>query len=148
MKDLTLNIKQVDKALYLNNLEFAQAYNDKVREATTPANELATNDKTFYLGSLSDLNGITYPNMAGYAIDNKTGELTGLFSTYKGFGTQLVFMAILNGATNLDCFDGFLVDFYKSFGFEETKREKNWTEGQPDVVYMTYPTRAFIRQAE
>lgn len=83
----------------------------------------------------------------GYVIDNQTGELTGLFSCFKGHGKQLVFSALLNGACKLDCFDGYLTSFYSSFGFEEVDRQANWTEGQPDVVYMAYPTNSFKRMA-
>lgn len=55
--------------------------------------------------------------------------------------------AIKNGARKVHCFDGFLPEYYKKFGFTETKRVK-WDErhapkkwdydrlGRPDVVYM------------
>ena len=55
--------------------------------------------------------------------------------------------AIKNGARKVHCFDGFLPEYYKKFGFKETKRVK-WDEqyapmkwdynrlGRPDVVYM------------
>ena len=42
----------------------------------------------------------------------------------------------LDGVQYLDCFDGFLPSYYEKFGFVEYKREANWTEGGPDVVYM------------
>ncbi len=55
--------------------------------------------------------------------------------------------AIKNGGRKVKCFDGFLPEYYKLFGFKETKRVK-WDEqlapkkwdydrlGRPDVVYM------------
>jgi len=52
-------------------------------------------------------------------------------------GKQTVKKAILEGGKTLDCFAGFLDKFYESFGFKITSREKNWTEGQPDVVFMS-----------
>ena len=39
-------------------------------------------------------------------------------------------------ARTLDCFDGFLPDFYAEFGFVEYKREPNWDPKGADVVYM------------
>jgi len=44
--------------------------------------------------------------------------------------------AIDAGAKTLDCFDLYLPGWYSKFGFKEYKREANWTEGEPDVVYM------------
>jgi hypothetical protein len=41
------------------------------------------------------------------------------------------------GASKLDCFDGFLPEYYKQFGFLETERVANWTAGEPDVVFMS-----------
>lgn len=53
-----------------------------------------------------------------------------------GYGGRLVGDALHNGAEVLDCFDGFLPEFYARHGFVETSREPNWTPGAPDVVYM------------
>lgn len=76
---------------------------------------------------------------AGYAIKGD-GELINVFNNtgIKGFGDILVQSAIANGAKYLDCLDGKLTEFYASHGFVEYRREKNWTEGQPDVVWMRY----------
>jgi len=70
----------------------------------------------------------------GYAINN--GELVSVFSRMKNKGNVIMMDAIQNGAIKLDCFDGYLVSFYKKHGFTEIKREKNWDNGQPDIVYM------------
>ena len=48
----------------------------------------------------------------------------------------LIQAAIYDGATHLNCFDGWLPKRYASKGFKEYKRVKNWAEGGPDVVYM------------
>lgn len=68
------------------------------------------------------------------------GELCCLWSQRKGVGAFLVRHALNSGAYHLNCFDGGLVAYYKSLGFEEYKREANWTEGGPDVVFMRHPT--------
>ena len=70
----------------------------------------------------------------GYCVLN--GELIGFWCTIKGSGTWLLDQAISDGAKHLNCFDGFLVDFYKARGFVEVERKLNWTEGGPQVVYM------------
>ncbi|WP_432006324.1 hypothetical protein [Streptomyces parvus] len=65
------------------------------------------------------------------------GSLIGLFSLVKGRGEALMLDAVTHkGAAKLDCFDGFLPDYYKQFGFVETERVPNWTPGEPDVVFM------------
>jgi hypothetical protein len=78
----------------------------------------------------------------GFAITNKD-ELVNLFSLKPGTGAGhgAVIAAIHLGAKRLDCqeFNNAgknLSGFYKKFGFEEEKREKNWTAGKPDVIYM------------
>lgn len=75
----------------------------------------------------------------GFAIKSD-GDLVNVFnaSPIKGLGSIAVQAAIELGATKLDCFDGFLPSYYAQFGFVEYKREKNWTIGQPDVVYMCH----------
>ena len=75
---------------------------------------------------------------SGYAI-KAGGELVSVFSSEKRRGDGLVWNAKANGAKKLDAFDGYLSDFYKKHGFKEHKREKNWNEGGPDVVYMHMP---------
>lgn len=70
----------------------------------------------------------------GYLVLN--GTLMSLFSNVKGNGSWLVRQAMNDGAVRLDCFDGPLVKFYKDHGFYIERREPNWTEGGPDVVFM------------
>lgn len=78
---------------------------------------------------------------AGYAI-KPDGEFVNLFNSggaaTKGAGPWLVIHAIERGATHGDHFDGFLTGFYRNLGWKETKREKNWTPGGPDVVFMEW----------
>ncbi len=67
----------------------------------------------------------------------QSGELTSVFNRGKrGQGRYLIEHAIANGATHLDAFDGFLPTYYEQFGFEIVHREKNWVEGEPEVVFM------------
>jgi len=77
---------------------------------------------------------ISKSGKTGFAIA-KDGDLCNLFSTEHRGGAAIKF-AKKHGAKKLDCFDGKLVEIYKSHGFTEYKREKNWTLGDPDVVYM------------
>lgn len=71
---------------------------------------------------------------SGYALRN--GELVSVFSAIRNAGDEIVRSAVSNGATHLDCFDGYLPKLYTRHGFEETRREANWTPGGPDVVFM------------
>ena len=84
---------------------------------------------------------------SGYAI-KADGDIVSVFSLPGASqGYNAVKSAIENGAKKLDCFDGFLVTFYKAFGFFEINREPwnedyapvNWDyiqHGTPDIVYM------------
>lgn len=77
-------------------------------------------------------------NKSGFAI-TAVGELVALHSTVGGRGSYLVGEAVALGATHLDCFDGYLPALYEKHGFVAYKTEPNWTEGQPDIVYMRQP---------
>lgn len=68
------------------------------------------------------------------------GELVGVFSSIPGRGDALISAALNAGATHLDCFDGYLTEFYARHGFREYRREPNWTPGGPAVVYMGLPS--------
>lgn len=72
---------------------------------------------------------------SGFAV-KPDGELTAVFSAVKGRGMVLVREAIRRGAFHLNAFDGYLTGLYGRCGFVESKREPNWTAGQPDVVFM------------
>lgn len=87
---------------------------------------------------------------AGFAVNRYTGELVNLFSNSPtpGLGRIALLVAIQLGARSLDCFDGFLVNFYEKYGsfsvvqrvpFIDKFAPTNWDyekNGRPDVVYM------------
>lgn len=128
---------QVQPSLFLNNLEFSQGQSDNVRQATTPVEEITNHDGvSYFLAASSDFRGRMYPNTMGFAID-KTGQLTSVFTCFKGCGNRLLKSAIEKGARHLDCFDGYLKGFYEFHGFKVDRREANWVEGGPDVLYMS-----------
>jgi hypothetical protein len=76
------------------------------------------------------------------------GDLQNVYNnSTKGEGSAIIKIAINNGAKKLDCFDGFLPEYYSRFGFKEVERMKwnddyapaNWDYskyGRPDVVFM------------
>lgn len=107
-------------------LQGARRKSELIKEATTPPEDMPASAQ--YL--------LTQDGCSGYGV-TEGRELIGLFSLVKGRGKNMVEEAIyLDGAQYLDCFDGFLPSYYEQFGFVEYKRETNWTEGGPDVVYM------------
>ena len=89
-----------------------------------------------------------HTGMAGFGI-MACGDIINLFnnSDIKGLGREAMLEAIRLGGDFLECFDGFLVKYYESFGFEETSRYEfnadlapaNWDSdhlGWPDLVHM------------
>ncbi len=102
-----------------------------IAAATSPFDPSQSRGTRYFLWS----DGVDY---AGYAI-RPDGELVYVFSTARGHGDAIVASAIVNGATHLDCFDGYLPSLYARHGFVETARESNWTPGGPDVVWMARP---------
>jgi hypothetical protein len=117
---------KVATADYIAALTFAQSDSERVGAATTPAADMPREGVTYYLSAT---------RLAGFGVTD-SGELIGVFSLVKGFGPLLIAEAIENGAHRLDCFDGFLPEYYARFGFRETSRVPNWTPGGPDVVFM------------
>lgn len=120
-----MNFRKVSRTIFAAALGAAREVSPLVASATSPAEELAER-ATFYLSH--DLE-------SGYAVEHD-GTLVGVFSLHKGRGAAIVTDAIANGASALDCFDGYLPGFYRKFGFVETERVANWTPGEPDVVFM------------
>lgn len=121
-----MKILTVHPESFLGCLEAAREGSWRIAAATTPADELRVH------GALTRLSD---DGLSGYAVQ-PDGELVGVFSLVRGRGDELVTDAIANGATHLDCFDGYLVDFYRRHGFGVHRREANWNPGGPDVVYM------------
>jgi DNA (cytosine-5)-methyltransferase 1 len=73
----------------------------------------------------------------GFVVDQDSGTLNLLFNVGpRGRGSAAVQRAVLEGARQLDCFDGGLVRFYERHGWKIVNREANWTPGEPDVVFM------------
>ncbi len=89
--------------------------------------------------SLDQTRGIRFylsqDGLSGFGI-TKDQELVNLFSPEHGRGHDAVQQAIAQGAEHLNCFDTWLVSFYKKHGFVEYRREANWTPGEPGIVYM------------
>jgi len=111
---------------FIHGLTNAQGARERIKEATTPAHEIKDEDQSCY---------VSRDVLSGFMV-SETGELTSLYSLKAGRGDDMVYQAMRRGACHLDCFDGFLVDFYKRHGFVITARQANWTAGEPDVVYM------------
>lgn len=132
----SINFKNVSPAMFLNQLEWAQEDNETIRQATTPVDEITQNDGvSYFIGFAMNDQGYNYNNPVGFAISS-TGELTSVFSTVKGMGDIILTEACKRGACHLDCFDGYLPKFYARHGFQEVRREANWTAGGPDVIFM------------
>lgn len=77
---------------------------------------------------------------AGFAI-TRGWELVGVWSVERGTGDELIQMVIrlhinYKKPIKLDCFDGYLTEFYKNHGFKEYNRIKNFTKYAPDIVFM------------
>ena len=104
----------------------ARIENPRIAESCSAPEDIERDGSTYFVSD--DLS-------TGYII-REDGELCFLWSAEKGRGNLTVVDAIENGATHLDCFDGYLVELYARHGFVETRREANWTPGEPDVVYM------------
>lgn len=112
---------------YTAALSFARLESERIAQATSKPQEMPRGAR-YYL---------TDDFQSGFGVAND-GTLIGLFSTVKGRGEGLVWDAVTHqGADKLDCFDGFLPEYYKRFGFVETERVPNWTVGEPDVVFMS-----------
>ena len=73
----------------------------------------------------------------GYCINSKTFELCNVFSTEKGLGKRLISELSKYTYLHLNCFDGYLKQFYASANFKVYKIENNWSIGGPQVLYMT-----------
>lgn len=76
---------------------------------------------------------------SGFFIHGTT--IRGLFSLEPGRGSVLVTSAIKAGGRRLECYDGYLSALYGRHGFVVVEREANWTEGEPDVVWMVWEDR-------
>lgn len=119
----------VDHSIFELAIADARAASRTIRDATSPSEEYPRFGADYYL---------TPDRLSGYGVDC-VGELIGLFSLVRGRGSALVAQAIEDGASSLDCFDGFLPGFYAQHGFVEYQRAPNWDPEGPDVVSMFLP---------
>jgi len=115
----------------------------------------AQGGKDAFLSDLSveDLAGskmyLGVDGLVGYVM-SPDGDLQNVFNNDgRGAGRSAVIHAIENGGVSMDCFDGFLPTYYKSFGFVESGRiawddaymPEGWDldkYGRPDVVYFKW----------
>lgn len=123
---------------------------------TSPEAFVAARDRSNRSGFLSNstpdqdvtllMNG---QGTVGVAID-KHGDMQNLFNNggARGAAAHAVVHAIESGARTLDCYDGYLNQLYRQFGFVETGRMRfnpafahGWDThkyGTPDVVFMAW----------
>ena len=86
----------------------------------TPHITKLTLDDVYNMGYV--ITNMSCNGIAGCCI-TRDGELVALYNKgVKGEGRRIVDQAIQQGAYHLNCFDGKLVDYYKSFGFVEYNR--------------------------
>lgn len=117
----------VDRWEFAQHLNGARGISPRIDAATSAIDpDLEPEGTRHYLDSV---------NGAGFAV-RKDGELVFVHSIARGLGAALIEVAVRAGADHLDCFDGYLPEFYARHGFVETSREPNWTDGEPDVVFM------------
>lgn len=116
----------VDHEIFVHAIADARAASATIRDATSPSDEYPRFGVRYYL---------TRDRLSGYGVTSNR-VLVGLFSLVRGRGDSLVRAAIKDGATDLDCFDGFLPGFYERHGFVKVGQEANWTEGEPDIIFM------------
>ena len=132
MPRFTFSTKSVSRYEFAGALTTAREASPLIAEMTSSPYDLPHTGATFVL---------TTDHASGYYVTD-SGYFGGLFSSERGRGDELITDAIAMGATELDCFDGFLPTKYARHGFVETAREANWTPGGPDVVYMSRDIRA------
>lgn len=131
MPRFNISTKSVSRYEFAGALTTAREASPLIAEMTSAASDLP-DGATFVL---------TTDQASGFYVTDE-GYFGGLFSSKRGRGDELIADAIAMGATELDCFDGFLPTKYARHGFVETAREANWTPGGPDVVYMSRDIRA------
>jgi len=120
-------IEKVKPLLFINSL-------NKMRKIRKP---LKNNLSIYNLKEYRKLKVkfyLTRDNLSGFGI-TKDKEIINLFSIPKGRGKLLINKAKKLG-NNLNCFEGYLSKFYKLAGFKKIKEIKNWTKGEPSIIYF------------
>lgn len=121
-----MKVYPAHRVVYNVILASARRRSERIAGATSAPEEMPRTAR-YYL--TSDM-------QSGFGVDSD-GTLIGVFSLVKGRGPEMIRHAVNErGAVKLDCFDGFLPEYYRQFGFVETERVDNWTPGGPDVVFM------------
>ncbi len=119
----------VDPKEFASSLKHAEKANPKITEYVTQYTPEELAQMKTYLHN---------DGKAGYGL-KQDGDLVNVFSGVKGRGDDIVTDAKVEGAKKLDAYDGYLPKLYNKHGFEELRREPNWTPKGPDVVYMGLP---------
>lgn len=109
----------------------AEAVRPKIKTSLCSVNELPST-AYFYTHADEKSGFALVPNKDGFGYD-----LISVFSSVHGRGDDILNTAQNLGAKTLDCFDGFLVDYYAVRGWVEYAREDNWVKGGPAVVFMS-----------
>lgn len=122
-----MSLREVWPEVFGTYFETARKFHLQIADATSPFEH---REGTCYF-----LDEDPETGFCGYAI-RPDGELVFVWSARPGRGNEIVEHAVANGATHLDCFDGYLPSLYARHGFVEYARENNWTPDGPDVVYM------------
>lgn len=129
------------------------------RDDVTAANFIAARNKSKRAGYLSPLEPadlaehrlfINDDRTVGFALDPK-GDIQNVFNNGgpPHGGAEAMVTAISKGGSTLDCYDGYLNNYYRQFGFVETGRMKfnralappSWdfaANDDPDVVFMAW----------
>lgn len=147
MQHIKQQTKQRDVHLlgqYLQALSAFRAVNKNGCALSSPDDirtsvELAVQDDPSFKASDCRVAVVRCPDgnaIGGYVV--LKGYLMGLFAGPGLSGGALLQMAVDDGARSLDCFDGFLPEWYRQRGWVETSREANWDPNGPDVVFMQY----------
>ncbi len=128
---MTIQFWEVDAKAFALYFNASRAVSDVIRESCSTFESIDARG--------ADWEGARFflstANRAGYCVKGD-GELVLVHSLDKGRGDAIVTDAIANGATFLDCFDGYLPTLYGRHGFVEWHREANWDADGPDVVFM------------
>lgn len=128
--------------------EFAEAL--RRWQSTTTQREFGTSPVPENLTEWKDHRLFLNENgTAGFAI-SPDGDLQQVFNGgRKGLGEELIEYAITQGARTLDAYDDGLPDYYRRFGFAESKRDawdpqydKQGRPDGPDIVYMELDPQA------
>jgi hypothetical protein len=118
---------------------FLEVKPDVFEQAISKAPQEKLDKERDYTGKKLYLN---QDHTIGYAIGHG-GYWGNLFSTVKGGGTAAAHDAIKRGALYGNAFETpdskNLIEFYGRFGFKPFAREKNWVQGQPDIVHIKLP---------